>query len=556
MGLFGFGKKKAYKNGMADGAKPFEEKFNKLGDQVSQNTEQTEQKLNQLDESVKQSNENLQQATKNAQAVNDNVQAINQKVNQHGQVMDAVLDSLSTKERYDLYQINTTYDVSTLDETERQHLIGLLYTFSGEFDVNELQQEYLRHLQAYLNVTEPQIGVKISSIGNIDSLSTQKIYLQVLMEYDYLNDTENYQDETLSEFSVNKHDREKIANNIQNIVQVVGFKGLIEKYGLKDIDEVKAAQLAAEKAHAKIEAEKRAFEEEKAKFLAEQEKKQAEAKAKKEADEKAKLSKKRITAIVDARSKELKEALALHKNDLTYEINTVPSRLFNKSLFQIWRATPEERENIYNWIDDADAISYAGQFPITVPNNLVPDDLIFALSTRYIYDISKLFIFNDGTVMYVQSKTDNSNFNQKTFFANWDFLKSIASSDSQLIFTGYLNAPYGAEELFSHDIPKKFETVQTLPDGANGNRLKDSMTVQQLIFNIKDIKKTSEVKQDNISNNESMQITLESGEAFYLIGELQYISESGIFNKNYTHHFYFKLISKLLNDIKDDLQKS
>lgn len=154
--------------------------------------------------------------------------------------------------------------------------------------------------------------------------------------------------------------------------------------------------------------------------------------------------------------------------------------------------------------------------------------------------------------MYLQTKALLTSLTEKIFFPNYKYLNQTATADAQLELTGYLNAPYtGMPVVF----PQNFEVVHTMENTENDDSLTKSMTVQQLIFNIKDIKKSVHLKAKQSDYGEYIPITLENNDVFYLLGDLDYTTEYGIFNKTYTSHWHFNSVAQLLNDIKDEVQK-
>lgn len=196
-----FGNNKKYKEGMKAGAAPFE-------------------KI--LEDQSKQTKESMD-------AINANVDSIHS-------VVGVVLDDLVAQEKKRVYNLDTDYDILTLDQDEREFAIALLYTLSQLMDeTTEKQRQYLLNIQRYLNIRTPQIQIEASSIENIENLKTQKMLYRIVTEYLFLAQenfeyAENFK-YIFDYFSINKQSKNSIRGNIENIYKAVGADGLIEFYG-------------------------------------------------------------------------------------------------------------------------------------------------------------------------------------------------------------------------------------------------------------------------------------------------------------------------------------
>lgn len=144
-----------------------------------------------------------------------------------------MLTKLSKMERYDLFQVNTKYSVFELTDKQKMFLWAYLCEYGSCSKETDLQKEFFEHIKPILKTESNSKYVSLVEINNVSDLLVQKIYLQVLMEYDYLG---SYYEDTFNEFSVNKADRIAIRESIYNIVRLVGPKGLIEKYDLQAAD--------------------------------------------------------------------------------------------------------------------------------------------------------------------------------------------------------------------------------------------------------------------------------------------------------------------------------
>lgn len=201
-----FGNNKKYKEGMKAGAAPFEKIF---------------------EDQSKQTKESMD-------AINANVDSIHA-------VVDVVLDDLVAQEKKRVYNLDTDYDILTLDQDEREFVIALLYTLSQLMDeTTEKQKQYLLNIQRYLNIRSPQIQIEVSSIENIENLKTQKMLYRIVTEYLFLAQenfeyAENFK-YIFDYFSINKQSKNSIRGNIENIYKAVGADGLIDFYGYLSAD--------------------------------------------------------------------------------------------------------------------------------------------------------------------------------------------------------------------------------------------------------------------------------------------------------------------------------
>lgn len=201
-----FGNNKKYKEGMKAGAAPFEKIF---------------------EDQSKQTKESMD-------AINANVDSIHS-------VVDVVLDDLVAQEKQRVYNLDTDYDILTLDQDEREFAIAMLYTLSQLMDeTTEKQKQYLLNIQRYLNIRTPQVQIDVSSIENIENLKTQKMLYRIVTEYLFLAQ-ENFEyvenfDYIFDYFSINKQSKNSIRGNIENIYKAVGADGLIEFYGYLSVD--------------------------------------------------------------------------------------------------------------------------------------------------------------------------------------------------------------------------------------------------------------------------------------------------------------------------------
>lgn len=155
-----------------------------------------------------------------------------------GDDIHGLYDFLDAKEKAALYHLSTPLDIRKMEENERQLLVAVLCQLANDegSDITELQQTYLSGVQRYVGITAPQATLDdISVVGEIDSGAAQRAIMQTVLEFLYLQDTDELsdsQEELLSCFSVNQKQGIVIENNVSLLYNAMGARGLAEKYGV------------------------------------------------------------------------------------------------------------------------------------------------------------------------------------------------------------------------------------------------------------------------------------------------------------------------------------
>ena len=203
-----FGNKKMYKKGLADAMQAYEAFGRKQ-----------EAALEHMREEVRKGNRQLEAA-----------------ISDLGEDLNGIYGYLTSKEKAALYHLSTPMDIKDLEDEEKRLLLAILYQLSfDEGDgVTDAQRSYIRSVQKYLEITNPQTEAELSAVGDIDSLETQKSFLQVVLEFLYLQEGDELSDEQedfLGYFSVNRKQAALIEERVSRLFNAVGNQGIAEKYG-------------------------------------------------------------------------------------------------------------------------------------------------------------------------------------------------------------------------------------------------------------------------------------------------------------------------------------
>lgn len=158
------------------------------------------------------------------------------KVDKLGGKIGEITDYITDKEKAALYKLNTPVDIADLDDAEKRILLAVLYQLSADEDeVTEEQQNYVRAVQQYLKIYNPQTEIDLAAVENVEDISAQKAVLQTVLEFFRLGthpeELTEEQEDFLDYFQVNRRTRREISGYIDTLVEAVGIKGLSEKYG-------------------------------------------------------------------------------------------------------------------------------------------------------------------------------------------------------------------------------------------------------------------------------------------------------------------------------------
>ncbi len=203
-----FGNRKMYKRGLADAMQAYEG-FSK----------KQQEALEKLRQDVASGNTKLEEALTGL-----------------GDELNGIYQYLDSREKAALYRLESSMDLKELDEPEQQLLLAVLYQLADDEGdkLTDSQRAFIRSIQRYVGITNPQTSADLSVVGDIDSLDVQKAFLRTTLEFFYLQDGEEIseqQEDFLSNFSVNRKQTGVIENSVSRLYNIMGAEGLAEKYG-------------------------------------------------------------------------------------------------------------------------------------------------------------------------------------------------------------------------------------------------------------------------------------------------------------------------------------
>ncbi|MEE0002479.1 MAG: hypothetical protein UFS73_07635 [Weissella confusa] len=222
MGLFGFGKKKEYKRGMADAA------------------EVASQKFDEVDEAIGNVSDNLKTGIDSLQ----------------GDV-NSIHDMLESDAREKLFDLVDELDIrEDLGEDTKWFMISMLYSLGQMGQTSEAQKHYLRALTAYLKADKAPQTIDVTKVINIDDREESRAIYTAVVEYLYLRsgvlsflEDEQYED-LFDSFNLNKRDKVAVVDRLNAKVATMGVDAIVLPY---------EAALVEKEENDKAEAEKKAL---------------------------------------------------------------------------------------------------------------------------------------------------------------------------------------------------------------------------------------------------------------------------------------------------------
>lgn len=215
-------KAKEYARGMEAGAKPFEEKFRSMSEEMDKFGKKFEQHYEDI-----------------------------------SSTMDDIFDAMDLEKKKKYYRTESPVDLDVLEKGDREILLSVLFTLAEcEDALSEEQQLYIRSVKWYLENTEEEKKPKNWSVleesdwsilDEIYDVDVTKAVVLVVMEFLFLGykDHAAYKDEyedLFDCFSLNRKGFNEIQNYIDMLYKAMGVQGIAEFYGktLEESDDSQA----------------------------------------------------------------------------------------------------------------------------------------------------------------------------------------------------------------------------------------------------------------------------------------------------------------------------
>lgn len=109
--------------------------------------------------------------------IGNQVEEVKSSIGGLNQNIQNISDYITDKEKAELYKLNTPVDIADLDDAEKRILLAVLYQLSTDDPEHTPQQEnYVRAVQKYLEIHNPQTQIDLESVENIEDNKTGKPY--------------------------------------------------------------------------------------------------------------------------------------------------------------------------------------------------------------------------------------------------------------------------------------------------------------------------------------------------------------------------------------------
>ena len=173
------------------------------------------------------------------------VEGIQQNIND-------LCEHITEQEKNALYNFPTPIDIRDLDDQDKVLIVGILYVLANDKYPTEHQKCYIQLLQKYIDVKDYPLGLDISVIEDIDSITTQKMIFQVVIEYLTLKNSDAYdetdiQNDLLNSFSISTKAKSEIIERVEFVYKILGNDGISKKYDIIDVNADKKVLFLNEK---------------------------------------------------------------------------------------------------------------------------------------------------------------------------------------------------------------------------------------------------------------------------------------------------------------------
>lgn len=174
---------------------------------------------------------------KQAAATEEIAKRVVKKIDNLGNIVDVVIDQLNVQEKERLYSLTEQFDPKSLDESERELLVSLIYTLSMQHEQNTSQQtEYYYNLKKYLGVANPSGDVDLACVENIENVSESKGIYAVVCEFLFLKHgnhsyREGFED-FLDNFYVKPKDIKQVEEQINTHYEIMGAEDIVRHFDM------------------------------------------------------------------------------------------------------------------------------------------------------------------------------------------------------------------------------------------------------------------------------------------------------------------------------------
>lgn len=178
---------------------------------------------------------------KQAEATAELGKRIVQKIDEQGQIIDVILDTLNEQEKKELYDLQSEYDIASLGQNEKEVLASFLLTLISKHNQdNDEQKDYYFAVKKHLKVTNVSDDLNLAVVENVDSRSELKAMFQTVCEFlflkngdtSFLNEFEN----ELEYFGLTSKTIKEIIFSIEKVYNLLGLRGIVEHYILAEAE--------------------------------------------------------------------------------------------------------------------------------------------------------------------------------------------------------------------------------------------------------------------------------------------------------------------------------
>ena len=180
---------------------------------------------------------------KQGEATSELSKRIIKKIDEFGNIIEIVIDSLNEQELKNIFGIYSSLNIGTLDHSDQIKLLAYLKTLSvRRGQTTPQQKEYFFAVKKYLNIASVSDTFAFESVSELDiSRSSLKAFLECVCEFLFLkNGSRAFVKEfklELDYFGLNDKIINELIESIEKTYHYFGVQGIIEHYSLEPITE-------------------------------------------------------------------------------------------------------------------------------------------------------------------------------------------------------------------------------------------------------------------------------------------------------------------------------